>query len=208
MYENTVSEKAKKLSLISIIAGLLCVVLVIASIFSVIAGSVFKIPILTMAVGEAEIANTEVQLATAADELLTADADEKAEFESITGIPAEKAAKELRSPSLNTLIKYSMIEEMDMTDDDIDMFKVTRMVIIIYAAVIAFFALLGALLKCRPLTIIAMVISLPYFVFLAGVLFLVVFFALSIANVVLVTKAKKAAKPVPQPMYPPVQPQM
>lgn len=208
MYENTVSEKAKTLSIISIIVGLLCVVLVIASIFSVIAGSMFKIPILTMAVGEAEIASTEAQLATAADELLTADADEKAEFKSITGISAEKAAKELRSPSLNTLIKYSMIEEMDMTDDDIDMFKVTRMVIIIYAAVIAFFALLGALLKCRPLTIIAMVISLPYFIFLAGVLFLVAFFALSIANVVLVTKAKKAAKPVPRPMYPPVQPQM
>ncbi len=208
MYENTVSEKAKKLSLISIIVGLLCVVIVIASIFSVIAGSMFKIPILTMAVGEAEIASTEAQLATAADELLTADADKKAEFESITGIPAEKAAKELRSPSLNTLIKYSMIEEMDMTDDDIDMFEATRMVIIIYAAVIAFFALLGALLKCRPLTIIAMVISLPYFIFLAGVLLLVAFFALGISNVVLVTKAKKAAKPVPQPMYPPVQPQM
>ena len=207
MYANS-NEKAKTLSLISIIAGLLCVVLVIASIFSVIAGSMFKIPILTMAVGEAEIASTEAQLATAADELLTADADKKAEFESITGIPAEKAAKELRSPSLNTLIKYSMVEEMDMTDDDIDMFKVTRMVIIIYAAVIAFFALLGALLKCRPLTIIAMVISLPYFIFLAGVLFLVAFFALGIANVVLVTMAKKAAKPVTQPMYPPVQPQM
>lgn len=206
MYENTDFKKAKSLSLVSIIVGLLCVVLVVASIFSVIAGSMFNIPILKMAVGEAEITNTETMLNDLANDIIQADTDKKAEFETITGISADKAAKELRSPSLNTLIKYSMVEELEVTADVVSLFKTVRLVIIVYAAVIAFFALLGALLKCRPLTIVAMVISLPYFIFLAGALFLIVFFALSIAHVVLVTKAKKAARPVPQPMYPPVQP--
>ena len=187
-------QKSKTLSLISIIVGLLAVITLIVSAFTVTNGPIYNISFVSMMADDIEIARAEAEWAGISHRLLQADAEQRFEFEQLTGVTVEKAAKDLESVSINDIIKYNFLDIFSLSQDETKEFELMRTIIVAYVVLIGIFSLLAALLKCRPLTYIAMTISLPYFIFLAGFVFLFIFLAFSIAHIVLVSRAKIAKK--------------
>lgn len=185
------SSQKKHLTLISVIVGIICTLLVLLGMNTVINGSFFELPILEMIADEDEIDSMNEQIAEYADEVADASDEEKEVFEDVTGMSIEKAEKFMKTPSLNAFIKFAQIEEFGIDDEDVEVFTTIRVAVIVYALVIALFSLLGALLKKKAFTIIALIISLPFFVFLVGILHMILFTILCIVHVVLLSMAKK-----------------
>lgn len=218
MNEQAYLKKSKMFSLLSRIIGLLCVVTIIISYFCVVEGPFYDISFVRILANQQDIDVLETEGSKAASMILSAPSEEKAELEAILGISIEEISDDLRAPSLNDAIKYSEITYdkapyFNEFKEANDMFKTIRMIIAIYASFIGLFSLLAALLKCRPLTYIALFISMMYFILLAGFVFMFIFIALSVTHIVMVTKAKSnkkaasiAATVVPQQPYTPYPP--
>lgn len=187
------SSQKKHLTLISVIVGIICTLLVLLGMNTVINGSFFELPILEMIADEDEIDSMNEQIAEYADEVADASDEEKEVFEDVTGMSIEKAEKFMKTPSLNAFIKFAQIEEFGIDDEDVEVFTTIRVAVIVYALVIALFSLLGALLKKKAFTIIALIISLPFFIFLVGILHMILFTILCIVHVVLLSMAKKSS---------------
>ena len=75
--------------------------------------------------------------------------------------------------------------------DILEICKIFRTVIIVYGLIVALFSLFGVLFKKKVFPIIAIILSLLYYLLFVGVVFLILFIALSIAHIVFISKAKK-----------------
>ncbi|MBQ2696132.1 MAG: hypothetical protein IJF61_02390 [Clostridia bacterium] len=177
----------------SFIVGIICVLITVISVFSVINGSFFKIPIFGMVMGETKMDEIQASMDRYLEEFEDVSDEEIEEFENETGVGYKKLKKMVTSPSLNGLIDTgSKLEDFDIDSEAVDMLKIVRAVLVVYGIIIGLFSLLGAFLKKKVFDIIAMIISIPFYVFLVGWLALLVFIVASIAHMVLFSKEKKA----------------
>jgi len=184
---------SKKCS-ISLIVGLVCVIITVISVFSVVNSSFFKIPVFDMVLGEEKMDEIRDSMDEYLEKLENVTDEEIEEFEEETGVSYKKVEKMVKTPSLNRLIDVGgKLEDFDIDSESVDLLETVRTVLIVYGVIIALFSLLGALCKKKALSIIGLIISIPFYIFFVGWLGFIVFTVASIAHVVLLSKEKKAA---------------
>ncbi len=181
----------KSKSLVALIVGLLCIGITVFGMFKAINGSVFKMPIVKLVADEAELEEINDELEDAIEELEDASDDEIEEFEEKEGISFKEAKAFIKTPSLGRFIKIA--DKADFGDEDVAVaFKIIRIFIIICALVVILFSALGVFLKKKVFPILAMVFSLGFYLVFVGVIWLILFIALSIVHMVLFSKENEA----------------
>lgn len=186
-----VSEKKKQLHMISMIVGVVCAIVAIFSMNYILNCSVLDIPLIQLVAGD-DYDEMKEQLEDMQDQTDDLSDEEIEEFEDEADISFEEAAAFVRTPSINGAIKFAEYDVMDIDDETVDVFNVVRTVVVLYGWFIAIMMLLGAFLKTRVFTVIGIVVSLPFYFFLAGFLLLLVQLAACVAHIVVLTNAKKA----------------
>ncbi len=187
----------------SVIIGLLCFVIAISGIFISTNSSLLELPVMKLALDEGAADEFDEMIEEIEDELDEADEDEIEEFEEETGVKIKKFVKLLSKPSLNNFNKLINIMEnvsddkfgMGDFDEDAEAIKIIRVirtVIIVYGLFVALLSLLGALLKKRVFSVLAIIFSLLYFFALVGAVMGIIFIVLSIYHIVVLTQARKA----------------
>ena len=179
---------SKKIS-ISLILGVVCVLITVIGIFSALNRSIFEIPFLSWTIGEQD----EEFLDEFKDIVDDASDEEIDEFEDRTGVDFEVIEEFAESPSLNKVIYIiGLMEEDDIDEESLMIIKTVRTVIIVYGIIIALLSLLGTVFKKKVFAIIALIISLPFYILVVGWFGLILFVAACIAFCVFLSKEKKA----------------
>lgn len=183
-----------KKSIVSVIVGLVCVAITAISAYSAISRSFFDIPVFDMLLGEEEMDQTREEIDQYLEDIEDLSDEEIEAFEDETGVKYNRVMNLLENPSINNLIDVGgKLEDFGVDDEAIDLFKTIRTVLVVYGVVIAFFSLMGALFRKKALTILALIIAIPFYIFIVGWLMFALFAVASIVHVVLVSKEKKAA---------------
>ena len=180
---------SKKLS-ISLILGIVCVLITVIGIFSALNRAIFEIPFLSWTLDEddEEFADELVEIIDDVSD------DEIDEFEDETGVDFEVVEDFAEKPSLNKIIHISgLMEEagFEMDAESISIIKTVRTVIIVYGVIIALLSLLSVIFRKKALAIIALIVSILFYVLVVGWLGLILFAAASIAFVVFLQKNRK-----------------
>ena len=187
----------------SIIVGLLCFLIAISGILISTNSSVLNLPVMKLALDDEIEDQFNEMIEEIEDELDNADDDEIEEFEDETGIKIEKFVKLFSKPSLNNYIKLVNILEdvdgdkfgtgdFDADAEDVKIFGIIRTVIVVYGLFVALLSLLGALLKKRVFSVLAIIFSLLYFFALVSVVMGIIFIVFSVAHIVILTKDRKS----------------
>ena len=122
-------------------------------------------------------------------------AEERKAREDELGMSIEEAAKKLRNPSIAGLTQLAKSGQVDDVDTSVvASLKIIKIVLYIYLGTVLLFILLGLFKMEIVFPILAIIFSAPFFIFLVGYLFCILFTALSIAQIVFFFKVKKEAK--------------
>lgn len=180
---------------ISLVVGLICVAITVASVFVTLNRNFLKIPVFAMVMGEDKIDESMDEFDQYYEDFDEFTDEELEAFEEETGLTVEKVEDFFENPSLNNLIEVaSRLEDLSVDSETIEMFKVVRTVLVVYGAVIALFSLMGALFRKKALTIIALIISIIFYIFIVGWLAFVLFAVASIVHIALIPKKEKAVE--------------
>ena len=193
--ENNGTSK-KGLIVVSVIIGLICTLFVLFGMYKATFGAFLDIPVCSMLLGENEIEAYRADFIRDADKLeemsTGATKSEIAKIETSANVKIEDIISLIRKPSINGLIKFGAIENLQFADEElVSILKIIRLSIYIYGAIIAFFTLLGALTKRKGFTITALILSVPFFLLFVGNVHTIVFAILCIAHCIFASKASK-----------------
>ncbi len=187
----------------SVIVGLLCFLIAISGILISTNSSVLNLPVMKLALDDEAEDQFNEMIEEIEDELDNADDDEIEEFEDETGIKIEKFVKLFSKPSLNNYIKLVNILEdvdgdkfgagdFDADAEEVKIFGIIRTVIVVYGLFVALLSLLGALLKKRVFSVLAIIFSLLYFFALVSVVMGIIFIVFSVVHIAILTKDRKS----------------
>ena len=186
----------------SVIVGIICVAITIFATFSVLNTSFLKIPIFEMVLGEDDMDDAKDSLDDYVDRLEDITDEEAEEFEDEVGIKYKNVIKMFKNPSVNNMIKLGeKLEDYDgfgideIGEEVVDVLSVVRTVVYVCGAIIALLSLAGALMKKKGFTVFALIVSIPFYIFIVGWFMFILFIIASIAHIVLVSREKKAAAP-------------
>lgn len=184
------SDNAKKFRKLALIMGILCIVFAVASAFITANTSIFEIPIFNMI--DDGFNDIEEQYEDAMDKFDDLTDKEIDEIEDEFDMDFNEIKELYKNPSLSNMKELAV--GLD-TDEDVEMiFSAFNAIIFGYALFIALFELLAVLLKKGGFAIATIIISILYFVLLAGMLMFVLFIILNIAQIVLYSMANKEYK--------------
>lgn len=183
-------SRTKLLHKIALGVGVLCLLLIVLAANAVINGAITRIPILRMTVGETEMRAMEEDAAYVLDKLNEAieedDDDVIDELENEYDLPVKEIQNAFDPLSISSISEVGPALTGD--DDMYDLFDAVTAVVIGYAVVIALLTVLAVLRCSTALTVFAYVISIPYYVFLSGTLYLILATVAFIALTVLLKK--------------------
>lgn len=191
MVRNNGEEKTKKV-MFSRIAALVCAVFVLFSANKAVNGSLYKIPLISLA-GEEAVDELKEECENLADQLENLSEEDEEEIKD-HGLSVKQLEKFVKAPSLGMTLKILDATEEEIGGEDmIDLLKTVKNVIWIYGGIIALLMLMSALFENRALSIIGTVVSVPFHLALTGIVFLLIQIVLCVVHVVLVAQAKKLA---------------
>ena len=181
--------------------GLLCVVVAGLGTVKALNTSFFNIPAIETLFnisGGQEVLDKYDEFVDEAEEAARMLSDEELEeIEDEVGISADDVIDVLRKPSVNSIMEVSNVAEEfipDYGDEIVSILSFVRPIIIGYGGLIMLLALLAALFRNRTLSVIGVIVSLAFFLLLAGTAYLIMYVAAAIAHFVLVTIHKNLVK--------------
>ena len=194
-------KKKSPFGWISMFVGLLCVVVAGLGTVKALNTSFFNIPAIETLFnisGGQEVLDKYDEFVDEAEEAARLLSDEELEeIEDEVGISADDVIDVLRKPSVNSIMEVSNVAEEfipDYGDEIVSILGVVRPIIIGYGGLIMLLALLAALFRNRTLSVIGVIVSLAFFLLLAGTAYLIMYVAVAIAHFVLVTIHKNLVK--------------
>lgn len=177
------------------IVGFICVAITLFSIISVRNTDFYKIPLFEMVLKESQVDEMEEALDKLEEAIDDATDEEIEELEDESGMTIKEYKKLIENPSLARVAK--MGKKVDQFNDSVEIVNTFNIVITIYGVIIMLMSLLAALGRSRALSIISIVVSLPFYIFLAGIVWLILFVVATIAHVVFLTKEKEVPPVAP-----------
>lgn len=181
---------------IALIIGIVCLLLVFLSAYTVICGSFADIPILKMVAGEDEMEYIEKRadyvLGNIDKAIEESDDDAIERLEDEYGISIKKLRNAFDPFSLRSCAKYGPAITGD--SDEYEVIQGVIIFVIVYAALIALITALALLFFKNGLLVLAYILSLPFHVFLSGTVFLLLCSVAYIAFSILLTKLNKEYK--------------
>jgi len=208
MNENNVK---KKVFPFSIFPGILAIVLVVVSVFVAVSEPFLEMPVAELMFGKGEINKLKDTLEDAAEDLderveaaLEEDADDIEDFEKNIGMPVEDFVEIVKNPSLNDVIHvidvieknpgYEDMVDLSEGEEYMDMVPMLRWAIFGYAALVAIIMLLATIFRKFVITIIALVLALPFLIMIMNWIYPVAFLILGVVHILLAIREKKAKR--------------
>ncbi len=176
--------------------GAFCLILIFLAANNVINGKFSAIPLIDMVLDDAELEDFEEktdELVEALDDAIDdADEDLLEEFEDEFGVSVKKLRKMVDTLSINDIKKLGA----NFSDDKVFLTTISAIItfVIMYALVLAAITFLGILLGKGGFMILALVVSLPFHIFLSGTAFLILNAIACIAFTVLVSRLNREYK--------------
>ena len=205
------NKKFKTINLAAMIAGLLCVILVLLSANAFINGSLFKTPIISAlsTITGTNLVRAQDELDDMADEIMdVADDDDLWEefedeyhvdledIEDELGITLKQFAKMISPLSLNNLVKLgeSMGNFVDLPVAAMAALKGLLTAIKVWAGIIVLLVALAAFFKKNGLAIFGYVLAIPFFFITGGFVYFLIGSIAFITAAVLLSKLKNEYK--------------
>lgn len=190
-------QKTRITTLIAIAAVALAFLMLILSVNSALNGPITKIPLVKIFVPEYELDALEERYEDLVDEVEDAIDDDDDyvidEIEDIYDMSAKEFLKLINRPlSINLVRKLAKLEARD--PEATLMFTIITTIITIQAIIVGVLIALAGLLMNKPLIIVANAISIAFFAFVVGAVWLILLTAFCIAYAVLVSILKKTYK--------------
>jgi len=181
--------KVKKL--IALFVGLACFLTVVGSIFVCLNMPVLDMPVVQLFVPHDALSKAEDEFEEIAERFEDASSAYAEEIEDETGMDIDEVSEKIKAPSINTLLAFSELDDLHMEGEVHDVFSIARILLIFMFFNVAVFTLLGALLKKKAFTIVAMVLAFFYLVFFVSIWMTVLYYVLAIGHLVCISLINK-----------------
>lgn len=190
-------QKTRITTLIAIAAVALAFLMLILSVNSALNGPITKIPLVKIFVPEYELDALEERYEDLVDEVEDAIDDDDDyvidEIEDVYDMSAKEFLKLIDRPlSINLVRKLAKLEARE--PEAALMFTIITTIITIQAIIVGVLIALAGLLMNKPLIIVANAISIAFFAFVVGAVWIILLTAFCVAYAVLVSILKKTYK--------------
>lgn len=184
----------KNKQIIALVVGLVCVALTLFGAYSAISKPFYEIPLFGIILNDADVDQLTTQLETSVDQFESAPADRIAEFEKEQNVDFDKLLAFCKNPSVINTVSLGTLAGF-IEEEVAALCKGFLWCIIIWGLFIAFWSLMGALLKKMVFPILAMIFSIGFYLAFVNIIVFVLFLAASIIHCVLLKKPKQVVTP-------------